>query len=75
MPYNTLKRLITQKVSISKKLGPNTILLGKPGPDFNMKGIFFGYYDMVYIDTANTLKIRSIPNIVLRESNEDGGHL
>ena len=63
-----------QRGSISKRLGSNTILLGNPGPDFNMKIIFFGYYVMVYTGTTNTSKIRRIPSISLRESTGDGGH-
>ena len=39
-----------------------------------MKIIFFGSYIIVYIAKTNTLKIRSIPIIDLRESNEDEGH-
>ena len=49
------------------------ILLGKPGPDFNMRIFFFGSYYMVYTVETNTLKRRIIPSIALRESNEDGG--
>ena len=39
-----------------------------------MKRIFFGYYSMVYIGTANKLKRIIIHIIDLRESNKDGGH-
>ena len=36
------------KGSISKKLGPSIMLLGKTSPYFNMKGTLFGFYAMVY---------------------------
>ena len=57
-----------QKVSISKRLGTNTILLGHLNPDLNMN-IIFGSYAMFYIGETNTLKSRSIPSIALREWN------
>ena len=56
-------------------LGSNTILLGKPSHDFNTKVILFVSYAMVYTGKTNTLKIRRIPSIALREYNEDGGHI
>ena len=61
------RKSFPQKSSIRKRLGPNTILLGKPGPDFNTKGIFFGYYAMVYTGTSKKLNRRSIHSIDLRE--------
>ena len=64
----------SQKIIIRKRLGPNMILLGNPNTDFNMKRIFFGSYDMVYTGTTKKPKIRNIPSIALRESNEYGGH-
>ena len=54
------------KGSIRKRLGSNTILLGNPSPNFNMKIIFFGFYTMLYTVTTNTFKRRSIPSIYLR---------
>ena len=52
----------------------NSILLGKPNPDSNMKIIFFGSYAMVKIGTENNMNRRSIPGIALRESNKYGGY-
>ena len=81
VPYKRYTNLITRslveciinsiksfprKGSIIKILGSNTVLLGKPSPDFNMKRIFSGSYAMVYTGTKNTLKRRSIPINVLR---------
>ena len=61
------KNSLPPKGSISKGLGSNMILLGKPSTDFNINIIFFGSYAMVYTGTTNTPNIRSIPSIVLRE--------
>ena len=38
-----------------------------------MKIIVFRSYFMVFTGTTSTSKKKSIPSIVLRESNEDGG--
>ena len=72
--HNILKNTFPQKGSISNILGYNTIFLGKPGTDFNMKIIFFGSYVMVYTGTTITLNRISMPSIALRESNEEGVH-
>ena len=53
----------------------NTILLGKPKLYFNMKIILLVYYAMAYAGTKNNMIRRSIPGIVLRESNKDGVNL
>ena len=45
-----------QKGSISKRLGPNKILLGKPSLEFNTKIIFFGYYAIVYTGTTKKIE-------------------
>ena len=58
-----------QKGIIRKRLGENTILLGNPNSDFNMKRIFFGYYSMVYKGKNNNTSGISIPRISLGESN------
>ena len=68
------RKSFPQNLSISKRLGVNMILLGKPSPDFKMNGIFFVSYAMVYIGTTNTSERRSILSIALRESNEVGGN-
>ena len=47
-----------QKGSISRRLGSNTILLGDPIPNFNMKGIFFGSYAMVYTGTKKYIEYK-----------------
>ena len=82
MPYNRYANLMTsylveciihsfpQKVSIINILGSNTILLGKPSPDFNMNRIFFASHTMVYTGTTNALNIIRTPSISIRESNE-----
>ena len=54
------------KGSISKIIVSNTILLVNPSPDFNIKWVFFGSYDMVYTGTTNTFNRRSVPGIALR---------
>ena len=37
------------------------------------KRIEFGAYAMVYVGTHNNMKKRSVPAVVLKVSNEDGG--
>ena len=49
--------------------------MGKPHPDFIMKIIVFGYYDMVYIWTTSTMKRIIIPSTWLKESSEDRGNI
>ena len=61
--HNILKNTFPQKGSISNILGYNTMFLGKPGTDFNMKMIFFGSYAMVYTGTKKILKRIIIPII------------
>ena len=48
------RNYFTQKVSIRKILGENSILLVNPNTYFNMKIIFFGSYTMVYTGTKIT---------------------
>ena len=60
------RNLFPQKGRISNILGSNTILLGNPSPDFNMKRKCFGTYYMVYTGKKNTFNRRSIPIISLR---------
>ena len=57
---------------IIKRLGANTILLGNPNPDINMK--IFVSYAMVYTVAKKILNRRITPSIASRGSNEDGGH-
>ena len=35
-----------------------------------LKRIIFGTYEMVYVGTKNTMKIRSVPEITLKASNK-----
>ena len=37
-------------------------------------GVGFGILYYVYIQTDNTMKLRSLPSIALRPSNDNGGH-
>ena len=41
------------KGSVSEKMIPVTIVMGKQIPDYKKKGISFGSYDIVYIGTEN----------------------
>ena len=38
-----------------------------------VKRIPFGAYDMVYIGTSNSMKIRSVPDVALKPSKNDSG--
>ena len=60
------RKSFPQKGSIRKILYSNSILLGKPSTNFNMKIISFGSYAMVYTRTTNTSKRRTIPSIIVR---------
>ena len=44
-----------------------------PKPDFSTKRIFFASYDILY--TENKMSFKSIPGMLLRESNEYRRHL
>ena len=59
---------------ISDTLSPSTIVTGKPKLDLSKDKIVFGAYALVYIDTTNDIKSRAVPAIVLRRSNNAGGH-
>ena len=47
---------------------------GKPKLDFSKPTISFGSYALVYTQTTNDMKTRSVPGIALRASNNAGGH-
>ena len=61
------------KNGVSQTLSPANIVIGRPKPSFNHKKITFGSYAMVFTETTNTMKRRSVPAIALRESNDHGG--
>ena len=62
------------KGGVSETMIPISIVLGKLIPDYKTKRIYFGYFSLVYIGTTNSMKIRSVPVIALRDSNQYGGH-
>ena len=49
------------------------ILEGKGKIYMGLKRIEFGAYEMIYVRAKNNMKIRSVPEIVLKASNENGG--
>ena len=54
---------------MSSTLSPSNIVLGKGKPDIKDKKIHFGTYIMVYTQTTNDMKIKSVPGIALGASN------
>ena len=63
------------KNAISDTMVPAMLVEGKHKLDFGNKRIKFGAYAMVYVGTHNNMKKRSVPEIVLKASNEEGGYL
>ena len=51
-------------------MSPETIVLVNQKTDLNQKIITFGAHEMVYISTKNTMRRRSVPVIILNESNK-----
>ena len=49
------------------------IVEGKENFNFGVKRIPYGAYAMVYVETRNDMKARSVPGIALKPSNNDGG--
>ena len=47
---------------------------GKPKLDFSKPTISFGSYALVYTQSTNDMKTRSVPGIALRALNNAGGH-
>ena len=47
---------------------------GRPKFDMGEKKINFSSYVMVHIGKTNTMKIRYVPVIALKESNDSGGY-
>ena len=62
------------KNGVSDSLSPASIVLGHSKPDMSIKRIPFGSYALVYTQTSNDMKSRSVPSIALSEANEKGGH-
>jgi hypothetical protein len=62
------------KNGITDTISPASIIKGKPKLDLEKKMIVFGSYALVYTGTTNTNKPRAVPAIVLRRSNNTGGH-
>ena len=62
------------KNAISDTMGPAMLVEVKHKLDFGKKRIEFGAYAMVYVGTHNNTKKRSVPAIVLKASNEEGGN-
>ena len=60
--------------NIIQSMSANAVVEGKSKPDFSYLRINFGTYAMVYLETTNNMKHRSIPAIVLNPSNDHGGH-
>ena len=52
---------------------PSMIFELKLKIDVALKGLYFCAYAMFYADMKNTMKIRSVPAIALKASNETGG--
>lgn len=59
---------------ISESLSPSTILLGKGPIDLSYNQISFGSYAVLYTNTSNDMKLRSVPCIALNPTNGYGGY-
>ena len=70
---NINDRCFSFKDRNKKKLSPATIVEGKEKLNMGVKRIPFGAYSMVCTGTSNIMKIRSVPGIALKPSNNDGG--
>ena len=53
-------------------MGPAMLVEGKHKLDFGKKRIEFGAYAMIYLRTKGNTKKRSVPEIALKASNEEG---
>ena len=62
------------KSGISQTMGPSTIVLGRPAPDFSKKQGAFGTYVMGFTRTKNDMTERSEKAMSLGILNESGGH-
>ena len=52
----------------------DTIVEGRPKPDFSQKKISFGAYKFVDTGTSNNMKTRDNPTISLSMTNNAGGY-
>ena len=66
--------MLSHKNGVSNTVSPATIVECKPKLDFSKPTISFGSYALVYTQTTNDMKTRSVPGIALRASNNAGGH-
>ena len=87
LPYRQYPRLMTRSLLMHVvqwlnafpsgrsryAVGPSTIVMGTPQPDFNKPRVPFGSYAMVYVGRRNDMTSRSVPAIALHESNVFGG--
>ena len=51
---------------------PENIVQGRPKPYMSKEGISFGAYTMVYTKTTKNTKARSVLDIALCKSNDNG---
>ena len=58
---------------VSNTIGPTGIVIGRPQPYSNIKMIAFGAYSTAYTKTKNDMKLRGLPEIGLKPSNDQGG--
>ena len=89
MPFHRHTRLMTKMMlefvtsrlnavpsqnGVSELLSPRTIVLGQGPLDLKYKTIEFGSFVLLYTQTLNNMKRRSVPCIALNPTNEFGGH-
>ena len=55
-------------------MGPAATLESEPNPDMKKKNIPLGSHYHAWIGTTNTMKKRTVPEILLNESNEHSSH-
>ena len=51
-----------------------TIVDGRGTIDYSVKSINFGSFAYIHTTTDNTMKTRSIPEVALHRSNNNGGY-
>ena len=54
-------------------MSPAKITAGKEKLNLGVKRIPFGVYAMVYTQTSNSIKSRSVPSVAFNPSYNDGG--
>ena len=67
-----LLNYLTYKNKVSETISASMIVEMKVKIDMGLKMEEFGACAMVYAGTTNTMKRRSVPEIVLKASNETG---